>query len=157
MRVFCLTAQKKTFQKVCRFRVFEEKYGCTPHIGGKKTYLKSHQVFRERAFPYFHDEIQELVLFHLVTNLANMFISFFACFYLKTLPKAQRTQGLSSYHKFKHKSWLNFIFRIWTKHQLQNLNQTSAFPWNKSFKILTKPSFRILTKIQLLNLNKRSA
>ena len=96
MRTFCFEALKKTFQKVCRFRVFEEKYGCTPHIGGKKTYLKSHQVFRERAFPYFHDEIQELVLFHLVTNLANMFISFFACFYLKTLPKAQWTRGLSS-------------------------------------------------------------
>ena len=46
----------------------------------------------------------------------------------QTLPKAQRTQGLSSYHKFKHKSWSNFIFRISTKHHLQNLNQTSASP-----------------------------
>ena len=53
-------------------------------------------------------------------------------FGLQTLPKAQRTRGLSSscqsnflrsYHKFKHKSWSN-IFRISTKHQLQNLNQT---------------------------------
>ena len=33
-------------------------------------------------------------------------------FVYKTLPKAQRTRGLSSYHKFKHKSWSNFIFRI---------------------------------------------
>ena len=32
----------------------------------------------------------------------------------KTLPKAQRTRGLSSYH------------RILIKHQLQNLKQTSA-------------------------------
>ena len=38
---------------------------------------------------------------------------------LKTLPKAQRTQGLSAYqssNKFKHKSWSNFIIRISTKH-----------------------------------------
>ena len=41
----------------------------------------------------------------------------------KTLPKAQRTRGLSSscqsnllksYHKFKHKSWSHFIFKIST-------------------------------------------
>ena len=57
---------------------------------------------------------------------------------LKTLPKAQRTRGLSStyqskffgsYHKFKHKSWSN-IFRISTLHQLQNLNRTSPFRQN---------------------------
>ena len=53
---------------------------------------------------------------------------------IKILPKAQRTRGLRSacqsnlfrsYHKFKHKSWSNFIFRILTRHQLQNINQTS--------------------------------
>ena len=64
----------------------------------------------------------------------------------KTLPKAQRTQGLSStyqinffgsYDKFKHKSWSN-IFRISTLHQLQNLNQTSPFRQNLNLKILTK-------------------
>ena len=47
---------------------------------------------------------------------------------LKTLPKAQQPRGLSSayqsnllrsYHKFKHKSCSNFIFRILTKHQLK--------------------------------------
>ena len=43
-------------------------------------------------------------------------------FVYKTLPKAQRTRGLSSYHKFKHKYWSNFIFRIATKHQLQNFS-----------------------------------
>ena len=74
---------------------------------------------------------------------------------VQTLPKAQRTRGLSSYHKFKHKS--NFIFRISTKHQLQNLNQTSASRLNLKFKILTKASFRISTKIQLHNLYKTSA
>jgi len=73
------------------------------------------------------------------------------------LPKAQRTRGLSSYHKFKHKSWPNFIFRISTKHQLQNHNETSASPQNLSFKILAKLSFRISTKIQLHNLYKTSA
>ena len=75
----------------------------------------------------------------------------------KTLPKAQRTRGLSSYHKFLHISWSNLIFRISTKHQLQNLNQTSASRLNLNFKILTKPSFRISTKIQPHNFNQTSA
>ena len=71
------------------------------------------------------------------------------CLYIgKTLPKAQRTRGLSStyqsnffesYHKFKHKSWWN-IFRISTLHQYQNLNQTSPFQQNLNLKILTKPN-----------------
>ena len=84
-------------------------------------------------------------------------------FITKTLPKAQQTRGLSSayqinffrsYHKL-HKSWSN-IFRISTKHQLQNLNQTSAF-WQKlNLKILTRPSFRISTKIELHNHNQAS-
>ena len=34
----------------------------------------------------------------------------------ETLPKAQRTRGLSSYHNFLHKSWSNFNFRLSTKH-----------------------------------------
>ena len=51
---------------------------------------------------------------------------------LETLPKAQRTRGLSSsfqsnflksYQELLHKSWSNFIFRILTKNQVQNLNQ----------------------------------
>ena len=80
-------------------------------------------------------------------------------YWIKTLPKAQRTRGLSSayqsnffrsYHKFLHKSWSN-IFRISTKHQLQNLNQASAFWRNLNLKLLTKPIFRILTKIELHN------
>ena len=33
-----------------------------------------------------------------------------------TLSKAQRTRGLSSYHKFLRKSWSNFNFRISIKH-----------------------------------------
>ena len=77
----------------------------------------------------------------------------------KTLPKAQRTRGLSSayqsdffrsYHKFFHKSWTN-IFRISTKHQLQNPSQTSSFRQNLNLEILTKPSFRISAKIEFHN------
>ena len=34
----------------------------------------------------------------------------------ETLPKAQRTRGLSSYHNFLHKSWSNFNFLLSTKH-----------------------------------------
>ena len=36
--------------------------------------------------------------------------------YIEKLPKAQRTRGLSSYHKFLHKYWSNFDFRILIKH-----------------------------------------
>ena len=98
----------------------------------------------------------------LVTNWCNGQIGKFSIRW-KTLPKAQRTRGLSSayqrnffrsYHKFLHKSWSN-IFRISTKHQLQNLNQTSAFRQNLNLKILTKPNFRILTKIELHNHNSK--
>ena len=75
----------------------------------------------------------------------------------KTLPKAQQTWGLSSYHKFLHKTWSDFIFRISTKQQLQNLDQTSSFQLKLKFKILTKPSFRISNIIQLHNHYKTSA
>ena len=63
----------------------------------------------------------------------------------KTLPKAQRTWGLSSsyqsnflrsYHEFLHRACSNFIFRILTKNQLQNLNWTWTFRLNLNFKIL---------------------
>ena len=56
-------------------------------------------------------------------------------FEIKKLPKGQRARGLSSanqsylygsFHKFKHKSCSDFIFRISTKPQLQDLNQTTA-------------------------------
>ena len=99
----------------------------------------------------------------------------------KTVPKAQRTRGVialvkvtycRSYHKFIHKSWSKFSFRVSTKLQLQNLNQTStSIYWpNFGFKIsnelqnwpntvlrawiksrLKKPQPRILTKLQLQN------
>ena len=70
---------------------------------------------------------------------------FFYCFFTtfckkKTLPKAQRTRGFSSYHKFLHKSWSNFIF---------NLDQISVSQLKFDFKNLTNPTFRIPTKIQL--------
>ena len=85
---------------------------------------------------------------------------------LKRLPKAQRTRGLSSahqsnffrsYHKFSNKSWLDFIFIISTKQQLQNISQISAFRLILNFKILTKRSLRISTKNNLHNLNQGSA
>ena len=60
----------------------------------------------------------------------------------KTLPKAQRTRGLSSYHNLWHKSWSNFNFRNFTTLKL---------------KIFTKPSFRILDMIQLRILPKPCA
>ena len=70
----------------------------------------------------------------------SYFIKSFSSF-VRTLPKAQRTRGLSSayqsnffrsYHKFLHKSWSN-IFRILTKHQLQSLSQISAKRKLKNF------------------------
>ena len=91
----------------------------------------------------------------------SYFIKSFSLF-VRTLPKAQRTRGLSSayqsnffrsYLKFLHKSWSKFIFKISTKHQLQNFNQTSASRLNLKFKILS----RISTKIKLHNLYKTSA
>ena len=63
----------------------------------------------------------------------------------KTLPKAQRTRGLSSSCQSHFAS------------STRNLNQTSASPLHFKFKILTQPSFRISTKIQLHNLYKISA
>ena len=75
----------------------------------------------------------------------------------KTSPKAQRTRGLSSYHKFLNKSWSDYIFIISTKQQLQNLNQISASQLKFNFKILTKRSFRIKTKNNLRYLNQGSA
>ena len=69
------------------------------------------------------------------------------CLNDQTLPKAQRTRELSSadqsnffrsYHKFSNKSWLDFIFIISTKQQLQNISQISAFRLILNFKILTK-------------------
>ena len=81
-----------------------------------------------------------------------------------------------SYHKIKHKSWLNFFFIISTRHQFQNLDQTSASRLNLEFKILTKPkhqqqntdqtpasnlawtsTFKFLTEPCTQSLNKSSA
>ena len=82
----------------------------------------------------------------------------------KTLPKAQRTRGLSStyqinffgsYHKFKHKSWSN-IFRISILHQVQNLNQTSPFWQNLNLKSWPNQT-RISTKNELHSHNQASA
>ena len=75
--------------------------------------------------------------FHLLINIAKG----------TTDPRAE--------FKFKHKS--NFIFRILNKHQLQNLNQSSAFRLNSNIKILNELSFTISTKIKFHNLNQASA
>jgi len=80
-----------------------------------------------------------------------------------------------SYSEVLHKFWSNFIFRILTKHQPQNLKQTSASKyWPKfSFKICTeltlqyldqalfsKPeqkfSIKNMTKFQFPNLHQRN-
>ena len=113
-------------------------------------------------FSYSHTYLTILLTFAKSSPKREVRLIKEACF--KTLPKAQRTRGLSSsyqrnflgsYHKVKHKSWSNFVFRISTKHQL--LNQASASPINLKFKILTKLSFENSTKIQLNNLYKTSA
>ena len=84
-------------------------------------------------------------------------------FDIKTLPKAQRTRGLSSsyqsnflrsYHNFTN---LDQISSLESRLKNQFLNQTSASLINLKFKISTKHSFRIATKIQLHNLYKTSA
>ena len=85
--------------------------------------------------------------------------------YIKTLPKAQRTRGLSSYQKFKHKSWSNFIFRISTKHQLQNstkhqpLHKTKASKSWSNLASESRPRFNFIYEVHLwgYNLYKTSA
>ena len=67
-------------------------------------------------------------------------------------PREPKTPGPEGWHK----SWSN-IFRISSKHQFQNINQTLAFRQNLNSKILTKPSFRISSKIELHNHNQASA
>ena len=82
------------------------------------------------------------------------------CLILKTLPKAQRTRGLSSYHKITVCSsqilntlqFQNLDYALTLKSQPSISNSTKS-----KVKILTKLSFRILTKNQLRNLNETSA
>ena len=78
----------------------------------------------------------------------------------KTLPKAQRTRGLSlsyqsnflrAYYKFKHKSWSHFIFRISTKHQLkistkhQHLHATQNSKSWPNLAAESRPRFNFIT------------
>ena len=75
---------------------------------------------------------------------------------LKTLPKAQRTRGLSStYQSNFFRSYHKF--RISTKYQLQNLNQTSAFRQNLSLKSQPRLKFTATTKHQQGNTDQASA
>ena len=82
----------------------------------------------------------------------------------ETLTKAKRPKGWVPFTKVY---WLSHIrdsntnldqilSSESTRHQLKNLNQTSASRQNLKFKLLTKQGFRILTKIQLHNLHKTS-
>ena len=75
----------------------------------------------------------------------------------KTLPKAQRTRGLSSSCQSHIASSNTNLDRISSSESWLSINKTSASPLSLKFKILTKPSFRISTKIQLHNLYKTSA
>ena len=59
----------------------------------------------------------------------------------KTLPKAQRTRGLSSFHKFLHKSWSNFIS---TKDQLQNLQLNTSISKKRKLKNLDQTQLQNL-------------
>ena len=85
----------------------------------------------------------------------------------QTLPKAQRTRGLSSYHKFKHESWSNFILRISTSKSQPNIGlsiklvQTYvASEYQPRFNFMTstkhqqkKLQLQILPELQLQNLD----
>ena len=84
----------------------------------------------------------------------------------KTLPKAKRTRGLTSYHKITvHKSWIYYDFRISIEHSLQNLNQTSASRLNLKLKswpnlvaeYLPRFNFVTSTKHQQQNTDQSSA
>ena len=76
---------------------------------------------------------------------------------MQTLSKAQRTRGLSWYHKLHTTLDQTSILRL-RNYTLTSKSQPHISISTKSkFKILTKPSFRILTKIQLRNLNQTSA
>ena len=86
-------------------------------------------------------------------------------------------RGLSSNHKFLHKSWSNYRFSISIKHWLQNLKQTSAsglklklkswpslaseywprFNFVYNLNQTSAANFKILTKTKAQNLNKSLA
>ena len=102
-------------------------------------------------------------VFLLLQSALDLESSQWRWFYIETLPKAQRTRGLSSsyqsnflrsYHNFTN---LDQISSSESRLKNQFLNQTSASPINLKFKISTKHSFRIATKIQLHNLYKTLA
>ena len=77
----------------------------------------------------------------LPVNAKTLFFLHFAVhFAARGLSSAYESNLVKSYHKFKHKSRSNV--RIFTRHQLQHLNQTPATRQNLKFKILTKHSFR---------------
>ena len=94
-----------------------------------------------------------------VIKMQSMLFCTFICNSLrvhmrKTLPKAQRTRGLSSSFQVQTQILIEFHLQNFDSASTRNPNQTSASPLNLKFKILTKPSFRILIRIQLHNIYK---
>ena len=75
----------------------------------------------------------------------------------KTLPKAQRTRGLSSYHKFLHKSWSKFNLKISTKHQQLHKTLTSKSWPNLDSECRPRFNFITSTKHQQQNVDQNSA
>ena len=76
----------------------------------------------------------------------------------KTLPMAQRTQGLSSAHQSNFVRLYQVLTQIFsTKHQLQNLNQTSAFRPDLASESRPKLDFITSTKHQQQNIDQTSA
>ena len=106
---------------------FELKECCCTSVGGRKH-------GRHWIGKWFSANALRALIHNLRRNCKILHATHILFSILRTLPKAQRTRGLSSacqsnlfrsYHKLLHKSWSNFIFRISTRHQLQNINQTS--------------------------------
>ena len=60
----------------------------------------------------------------------SLFLNLLRGIYGLGLSSSYHSNFLRLYHEFKHKSWSNFIFRISTKHQLQNFSQHLDKTWN---------------------------
>ena len=95
--------------------------------------ISHHSVMRfnigKRTDVKWENEIHKLYKLYKQLKIANITKS-------TTDPRVEFSLPNWSYHKFKHKSWSNFNFRISIKHWHQNLKQTSV-----SRQILIKPSF----------------
>ena len=106
---------------------------CSAH--NKRTAVESGSVLRSAEFNWVPLFILASLSFHCTVprTRGQRTVSYENIY--ETLPKAQRTRGLSSsyqsnlfrsYHKFLQKSCSNLFFKVSTKHQLPKLNQISA-------------------------------